>query len=177
MTPKSELLPVVDPRGTVIGSASRAYCHNGSHALHPVVHLHVISPDGLLLMQRRSMSKAIQPGRWDTAVGGHVDYGETIAEALRREAAEETGIDASAATHLTSYVYTSDIETELIAVHYLVADPGSLALRPEPGEIDCLEFMSHERILQLEADNALTPNFMYEYSTVIRPLIKNITAS
>jgi isopentenyldiphosphate isomerase len=31
-----------------------------------------------LYLQKRSETKDIQPGKWDTAVGGHVDYGETI---------------------------------------------------------------------------------------------------
>ena len=76
-TSPHEMFPVVDTDGNVIGSATRGECHSGSKILHPVVHLHVVSADGSLLLQKRAMSKDIQPGRWDTAVGGHVDCGET----------------------------------------------------------------------------------------------------
>ena len=86
---RKELFPIIDDNGNVIGSATRAQCHSGSMILHPVVHLHVFSLDrSALYLQRRSMLKDIQPGKWDTACGGHVDLGERIADALQREVAE-----------------------------------------------------------------------------------------
>ena len=88
-----ELLPLVDEEGNVIGSATRGECHDGSKLLHPVVHLHVFDSQGRLYLQQRPLWKDIQPGKWDTAVGGHVDYGEDIASALLREVREELGIE------------------------------------------------------------------------------------
>ena len=84
-----ELFPLVDEEGRVIGSATRGECHDGSKRLHPVVHLHVFDPVGRLYLQQRPLWKDIQPGKWDTAVGGHVDFGEEIADALHREVREE----------------------------------------------------------------------------------------
>ena len=86
-----EIFPIVDPDGRVVGKATRRLCHSGSRLLHPVVHLHVFDPQGRIYLQQRSRHKFIQPGKWDTAVGGHVDYGETVEQALRREAGEELG--------------------------------------------------------------------------------------
>lgn len=77
---QNELFPVVDTQGTVIGSATRGLCHSGSRLLHPVVHLHVFNSSGELYLQKRPEWKDIQPGRWDTAVGGHVDWGEEVEE-------------------------------------------------------------------------------------------------
>ncbi len=71
-----ELFPLVDTEGNVIGQATRGECHGGSMLLHPVVHLHLFDVAGRLYLQRRPEWKDIQPGKWDTAVGGHVDYGE-----------------------------------------------------------------------------------------------------
>ena len=94
---KNECFPLVDESGNVIGRISRGEAHNGSKQLHPVVHLHVFNRQKGLYMQKRPEWKDIQPGKWDTACGGHVDYGETIAEALRREVSEELGISQSTA--------------------------------------------------------------------------------
>ena len=87
-----EMVPVIDPSGQVIGQAARQYVHGGSKLLHPVVHLHILNRFGELYLQKRSMSKDLLPGYWDTAVGGHVDYGESIGEALFREVSEELRI-------------------------------------------------------------------------------------
>ena len=83
-----EVFPVVDEAGNVIGKATRGECHSGSKLLHPVVHLHVFDAEGRLFLQHRPEWKDIQPGKWDTAVGGHVDFGENVGIALKREARE-----------------------------------------------------------------------------------------
>lgn len=79
-----EIFPIVDRDGKVVGKATRGECHGGSKLLHPVVHLHVFNKDGDLYLQRRPEWKDIQPGKWDTAVGGHMDYGEDVTTALLR---------------------------------------------------------------------------------------------
>ncbi|MBO7595109.1 MAG: NUDIX domain-containing protein, partial [Salinivirgaceae bacterium] len=73
-----EILPIVDDEGRVIGSAPRSQCHSDRTLLHPVVHLHVFNPHGDLYLQKRALTKRIQPGKWDTAVGGHIAYGEEV---------------------------------------------------------------------------------------------------
>ena len=77
-----ELFPIVDEDGNITGAATRGECHGGSKLLHPVVHLHVFNSKGELYLQKRPEWKDIQPGKWDTAVGGHVDLGECIEDAL-----------------------------------------------------------------------------------------------
>lgn len=119
---KEELFPIVDESGRVIGKASRRECHGGSMLLHPVVHIHVFSSRGALFLQKRSETKDIQPGKWDTSVGGHVDYGEQIAEAAERECREELGIDGVKPELLYSYVWKSERERELVYVHRLIYD-------------------------------------------------------
>lgn len=171
-TERTELFPVVDGEGWVTGCATRGECHDGkSMLLHPVVHLHVLSADlGAILLQRRSMSKDIQPGRWDTAVGGHVDYGETVADALMREAREELGIDASEARPLCRYEWRSERERELVNVHFITADPQSLTVTPDPDEVDETRFWTLEEIGSVRGKGVLTPNFERELDRIL-PLI------
>ena len=108
-----EKFPIVDEEGTVIGQATRGECHNGSRLLHAVVHLHVFNAQGDIYLQKRPEWKDIQPGKWDTAVGGHIDYGETPGEALVREVREELGITDFTPEFMGKYVFDSLREREL----------------------------------------------------------------
>lgn len=172
-TDLTERFPIVDSTGRTIGSATRAECHDGhSMLLHPVVHLHVLSTDlKSILLQQRSLTKDIQPGRWDTAVGGHVDYGESVADALIREAREELGIDASATTPLCRYEWSSERERELVNVNILLADPDSLTLSPDPDEVSEVRFWRFDEIDRARGRGILTPNLERELDR-IRPLIE-----
>ena len=82
---KDEQFPVVDEMGNILGAISRGHAHDGSKILHPVVHLHLFNNKGDLFLQHRPAWKDIQPDKWDTACGGHVDLGESVDQALHRE--------------------------------------------------------------------------------------------
>ena len=155
-----ELVPLVDELGNVIGKATRSECHGGSRWLHPVVHLHVFNGQGELYLQKRPEWKDIQPGKWDTAVGGHVDYGETIEEALRREVGEELGISDFVAEPLGMYVFDSNRERELVYVHKTVYDG---TVRPSETELDGGRFWALQEIREAIGQGILTPNFESEF--------------
>src|SRR5690348_12693067 len=50
----------------------------------------ILNDQGQAFVQKRSRERRLFPGCWDI-VGGHVEPGETLLEALRRETFEETG--------------------------------------------------------------------------------------
>lgn len=156
-----EMFPIVDEEGNITGAASRGECHNGSMLLHPVVHLHIFNSRGELFLQKRPAWKDIQPGKWDTAVGGHVDLGENIQQALVREAAEELGIDVSAlqVESLGHYVFQSSCERELVFPHRVVFD-GEVCPSPET---DGGRFWSAVELSDALGKDVLTPNFESEY--------------
>lgn len=154
-----EMFPLVDEQGNVIGEATRGECHGGSRLLHPVVHLHVFDRLGRLYLQKRPEWKDIQPGKWDTAVGGHVDLGEDTDTALRREAREELGLTDFTPEYLRSYVFESDRERELVNAFRTTIDA-----RPHPtAELDGGRFWTRAEILAAIGKGILTPNFESEY--------------
>lgn len=158
---QGEVFPLIDQDGQVVGRAARAYCHGGSMALHPVVHLHVMDREGRLYLQKRSMKKDIAPGRWDTSVGGHVDYGESLLEAVKREAREELGVGINneplginneqltinnELRFLFQYIWQSSRERELVTAFAIVYEG---ELHPDHDEVDegrfwTLDELQHE---------------------------------
>lgn len=156
---QNEILPLVTPDGKVTGSATRGECHGGGRPLHPVVHLHVFDGNGRLYLQLRPQWKDIQPGRWDTAVGGHVDYGEETEDALRREVREELGITDFTPEFCMRYVFECERERELVNVYAAVYDG---EIRPGK-ETDGGKFFTPREIEKLIGRNFFTPNFEGEY--------------
>jgi len=160
MDNQQEIFPIVDVNGLVTGSATRGECHSGSKLLHPVVHLHVFNSKGEVYLQRRPKWKDIQPGKWDTAVGGHIDYGETPEEALHREVREELGITNFISEFVDKYVFESKRERELVYVHRTIYD-GEIC--PSTEELDGGRFWTMQEIREAMGKEVLTPNFESEF--------------
>jgi 8-oxo-dGTP diphosphatase len=82
---------------------------------------------GRIFMQRRSADRDLFPGAWDI-VGGHLDPGEGIVDALRREVTEETGWTLRRVIDdlgVTAYAGEDGIERH--EVDFLVEVDGDLA--------------------------------------------------
>jgi isopentenyldiphosphate isomerase/intracellular septation protein A len=157
---KEEWLPLVDEKGTVIGQAPRSVVHSNKDLLHPVVHLHVINRRKQLFLQKRPASKLVQPGKWDTSVGGHVSVNQTIDAALFREAKEELGIVDFTPVFVCRYLWRSEIESELVFLYYTVYD-GEIMCNAE--EIDEGRFWNISEINRNLKTGTLTPNFEIEF--------------
>ena len=154
-----EIFPVVDENGTTVGKATRGECHSGSKLLHPVVHLHLFDSSCRSYLQQRPLWKDIQPGKWDTAVGGHIDYGETVEAALRRETQEELGLVGLSVEFRLKYVFESERERELVHVFRATYDGD---VRPSD-ELDGGRFWSLDELQEVFGKGVLTPNFEQEY--------------
>ncbi len=160
MDNNNEYLPAVDEAGNIIGAVTRGEAHSGSHILHPVVHLHLFNSKGEIFLQKRPAWKDIQPDKWDTSTGGHVDLGESIGQALKREVGE-LGITDFTPEELGHYVFNSDKEKELVYVHKTIYDG---PISPDTDELDGGRFWTMEEIAENIGKGIFTPNFESEYT-------------
>lgn len=168
--PKSrgEMLPLMEPSGLVYGQASRAWCHSGSRVLHPVVHLHIIDQEGRVYLQKRSKTKALLPGFWDTAVGGHITYGEYAQETLFREAAEELGLQAFNPVFLGTYVYETEWDREFV---FIFAMQGHPQLSPDNAEVSEGKWWTVPELEAAFGKGLITPNFESEFPRIKQQLL------
>lgn len=161
ITRSIEMLPVVDEDGFVVAQAPRSFCHGPHKPLHPVVHLHIVDREGRIYLQKRSMTKKLLPGMWDTAVGGHISYGEHVAEALFREAGEELGFFDFNPIEIENYIFESSVEKEMV---FVFAAVGNFKLDPDNSEVSEGRYWSREEILANLGHGVFTPNFELEYN-------------
>ena len=171
---KAEIFPVTDADGRILGKITRGEAHSGTRVLHPVVHLHVMNSQGEIYLQQRPLWKDIQPGKWDTAVGGHIDYsecldsngnqkaelGDSVLTALRREVREELGITDFQPIAMGHYVFEGARERELVYVHRTVYDE---PISPSKEELADGKFWTKQEILSNADNDIFTPNFLDEF--------------
>lgn len=137
--------------------------HSKPGNLHPVVHLHVINRKGEVYLQKRPSTKDVQPGKWDTSVGGHVGLSESIEQALSRESKEELGLENFTPYPLGNYRWDSAVESELVFSFIAVIDS---PIHFNQEEIADGRFWKLQDIEHLVGKEILTPNFEHEFELV-----------
>jgi isopentenyldiphosphate isomerase len=153
-----ELFDVVDETDTVIGRATRQEVHGNPSLIHRVAHVLVCRSDGALFLQLRSAAKDVQPGKWDTSVGGHIDAGESYEEAARREMVEELGIAGAPIEPIYKYLHRNELESEMVRTFRTVWDG---PIRIDPVEITAGRFWTLDEI-DADDPSVFTPNFLDE---------------
>lgn len=164
---RGEILPVTEKSGLVYARAERSFCHNNG-LLHPVVHLHVIDRYSRLFLQKRSASKTLCPSMWDTAVGGHVAYGESVFEALRREAEEELGLVEFNPVQLCDYEWSFGTDRELV---FVFAAVGNYEMILNGDEISEGRYWSFDEMDSAIGTSVFTPQFEKELPRIKEKLL------
>ncbi|GGK93961.1 hypothetical protein GCM10012284_30030 [Mangrovihabitans endophyticus] len=86
----------------------------------------MVHDDGRIFFQKRSPARKLFPDTWDI-VGGHVEPGESVEEALRRETTEETGWQISVVlAALEPCSWTGDDGLARVESDFLVRVDGDL---------------------------------------------------
>lgn len=162
---QEEQLDVVNEKGEVIRTLPRSDIHGDPSLMHRVVHVLVFNENRELLLQKRSMQKDVAPGKWDTSVGGHVNAGESLEEALSRETEEELGITACGPKFLYTYIHSNSYESELVYTYSCVYS-GKIIYQED--EIDEVRPWTLEEIRQSIGTGLLSDNFEHEFNMYLR---------
>ncbi len=154
-----ELFDLVDREDHVIGKATRQQVHGNPDLIHRVIHILIFNSVGEWYLQRRSWNKDTQPGKWDTAVGGHVDSGETYDAAAQREMEEELGIVDIKPNFLYKFFHTNEFESEIVST-YSCTWNGEFLLNSD--EILAGRFWHLDEIQKRKSEGLFTPQFLEE---------------
>ena len=155
-----EIFDIVDENDNPIGRASRDDVHGNPELIHRVAHVLVFNSRGELYLQKRASDRKVQPGKWDTSVGGHIGLGESYREAAVRETAEELGIEPGEESFefLYKYRHSNDYESEYVGSFRIIWDGPVLI---QEAEIEEGRFWSLDEIKRA-VPGIFTPNFLEE---------------
>jgi len=162
---QEEYLEVVNEKGETLNSLPRSEIHGNPSLIHKVVHVLVFNSKGELLLQKRSMDKDVAPGKWDTSVGGHVNSGESLETAVRREMEEELGIADCGLKFQYSYKHSNRYETELVSTYSCVYD-GEINFQHD--EIDEVRPWGLDEIRTNIGTGVLSDNFEHEIQVFLK---------
>jgi isopentenyl-diphosphate delta-isomerase type 1 len=154
------MFEIVDANDRVIGTALRSSCHGDPTLIHRAVHVLLFNRANELLLQKRSPDKDIQPGRWDSSVGGHLELGEAYRQAAIREMDEELGVRGIPLTFLYSSQIRNEIESENVET-FLARYDGPFEISQQ--EISEIRFWTQEEIEAQLGSGTFTPNFEEEW--------------
>jgi len=157
-----ELLDLLDEQGRVTGTVRRGDVHGNPALRHRAVHVVVRNAWGDIWLQKRGSRKRIQPGKWDTSVGGHVPAGHTYEESALRETDEELGLKVADPARFRiahDYVWSNEVETEHIRT-FILEDEGPFLFSHM--EINDGRFWTVQEIRAAVGTEILTPNLEEE---------------
>ena len=127
---------------------------------HRTVHLWLHDPEQGLLWQKRSSNKDTNPDFWDLSIAGHVSAGESLEEALAKEAYEEVGLTLDLnriqSLGVLSQKFQDPKTGVLDAEHqYIYLLEGSWDLNnftPQQEEVSELRYFAIESLIQWNAE-------------------------
>jgi isopentenyldiphosphate isomerase len=138
-----EIFDVVNERDEVVDRKPRREVH-ARGLLHRAIHVLVFNSRGEIFLQKRSMTKDREPGKWDSSSSGHVDSGEDYDACAVRELREEIGlIVPQTPERLFKIDACAETDQEFVRVYRCQAE-GPFQLHPD--EIECGGWFTPEKV-------------------------------
>jgi isopentenyldiphosphate isomerase len=153
-----EFLDIVDKNDNVIGRASRDDIYK-KFLCHRIAHVLIFNDAGKMVLQKRSVNVSFCPNHWSTAVGGHVQAGETYEEAALREYKEELGA-ISKLEIINKDFYTAPNKPDKFFTTFKTIFNGPFNPDPEAvSEVNAFEIEEIKRMM--ETDEKFHPELLF----------------
>jgi isopentenyl-diphosphate Delta-isomerase len=163
-----EPIDLVDPSGRPLGIIKPRSDVHRLGLWHGTVHVWIVNRRGMLLFQKRSLSKESFPGLWDVSAAGHISSGEPAVLAAQREVRQELGVHVEESdlcflfTLQTSSVQCKGtfIDNEFNNVYLVRRDLLTSELKLQASEVSDVMFLHHGELERLAApgDLAFAPH-------------------
>ena len=145
-----EFLDIYDENGIRTGrvierSSDFSDLREGERLL--LVHVCVFNSAGMMLLQRRQLTKDRYPGMWDVSAGGFVSSGEDSFGAIRRELSEELGMTAEDGS--IYFVCREPFSVVLDDFYAVFSDIDVSQLQLQEEEVMEAAWFSEQRVLEM----------------------------
>lgn len=110
--------PIVNKDGVVIGKIARVITlrlSDCSKEMHPVVHVHIIKADAILLFRSEAPDS---DGRWECAISEHVMYAETMDQTIKRVGLSRYGLPDFKPHFLLKHLVERELENQYVLLYY-----------------------------------------------------------
>ena len=152
-----EFLDVVNDRDEIVGRASKKEVYEKRFP-HRIVHILIFNDKGEMALQLRG-NVSFCPYHWSTAVGGHVQSGESCEEAALREFEEELGTKAEIELAYKDF-YSDDRDLRKFLYTFRCIFNGPFT--PDPKDVDEIEFFTMDNIrAMIDAGEKFHPELLF----------------
>lgn len=148
---QNEMFVVVDKDDKIIGYKTRYQCHHDKNLIHRTVGVLIYDDKGRILLQKRSLTKDMEPGKWGISSAGHITNGQEAEAAVYRELKEELGIDLPV-KFFKKFIVADKQETEMA---YLYKANANGPFKPDPQEVERVEYFTPQEIIFKTASKKL----------------------
>lgn len=148
-----EQFDVINEQDEVIGQAARSLVH-AQGLWHRGVHVFLFTPEGKLLIQKRSADRKQYASLWDCSVSEHVKAGENYTEAAQRGLFEELGLENIPAEPLVRFKMTyGPNDNEISTLFRGRVDPARVCF--DPGEIERVDYRHLDELQVILQDKTI----------------------
>ena len=142
-----ELLDIVNDKDIVIGQEMRSTAHQLG-LQHRGVHIFLFTPDGKMLVQKRSADRASFPSALDCSVSEHVKAGESYLDAALRGMKEEMGVEGIEIKPLVKFRMNYGMnDNEISTLYEGLVDPAEVKF--DPIEIEEINYYSVKELQEM----------------------------